>query len=255
VPSVLITGASRGIGRATAVEFASNGYRVVATARSLASLDGLAVDQRLILDVTDQKSVDDAIAKAGDIDVLVSNAGSVFHGSIEASPPDEVARLYDSNTVGALRVVQAVLPQMRERASGRLLFVSSVTGRVALPGSGAYAASKWALEAIVETLAMEVQHLGLIASLLEPGPVRSGALGDVPNYALSDDPYSPVWSRRAGFRPLILTPEEVAAAILEAAQRPSLPLRVPIGRWAREVLAKREAGPFDSPFALLPTDL
>ena len=130
--SVLITGASKGIGRATAAEFARRGHRVVATARDPRSLTGLDVDQRLPLDVTDPASVAAAVEAAGEIDVLVSNAGVIFYAAVEAIPPDKFAEIFDLNTVGALRVAQAVLPGMRARGHGRLLFMSSVAGRIVL---------------------------------------------------------------------------------------------------------------------------
>ncbi len=182
--SVLITGASKGIGRATAAEFARRGHRVVATARDPRSLTGLDVDQRLPLDVTDPASVAAAVEAAGEIDVLVSNAGVIFYAAVEAIPPDKFAEIFDLNTVGALRAAQAVLPGMRARGHGRLLFMSSVAGRMVLPPGAAYAATKWALEALVEGLAIEVAPFGLEAALLEPGAVSSGALDDVTRYDL-----------------------------------------------------------------------
>nr|WP_244188187.1 SDR family NAD(P)-dependent oxidoreductase [Streptomyces regalis] len=135
--SILITGASKGVGRATAAELAKRGHRVIATARDPRSLDGLEVAERLRLDVTDQASVDAAIKDAGEIDTLISNAGAIFAAAVEASPLDEIERLYSHNTVGAIRVTQAVLPQMRQRNKGRLIFVSSVGGRTVHPSQAA----------------------------------------------------------------------------------------------------------------------
>ncbi|EWM18548.1 SDR family NAD(P)-dependent oxidoreductase [Kutzneria sp. 744] len=111
--SVLITGASKGIGRAIAVELAGRGHRVVATARQPETLADLDVDQRLRLDVTDQDSVDRAVEAAGSIDVLVSNAGATLRAPLESVPLSEVEKLFQLNTFGALRVAQAVLPAMR----------------------------------------------------------------------------------------------------------------------------------------------
>ena len=130
--SVLITGASRGIGRAIALELAGRGHRVIATARQPESLADLPVDQRLQLDVTDQDSVDQAIKDAGEIDVLVSNAGAAVRAPLESVPLAELEQLFQLNTFGPLRVVQGVLPAMRERGSGRLVFVSSIQGRLVL---------------------------------------------------------------------------------------------------------------------------
>jgi NAD(P)-dependent dehydrogenase (short-subunit alcohol dehydrogenase family) len=247
--SVLITGASKGIGRATAVEFARRGYRVVATARDPRSLADLDVDQRLALDVTDAGSVAAAVGAAGEIDVLLSNSGVIFYAEVEATPADKFAELFDLNTVGALRVAQAVLPGMRARGHGRLLFMSSVVGRVVRPPGAAYAATKWALEALVEALAIEVAPFGLEAALLEPGAVSSGALDDVTRYSLPDDPYQALGgSNGGGAGREMMTPEEVARGVADAAEAPELPLRIPLGDTARAVLAARRAAPDTVPF-------
>lgn len=245
--SVLITGASKGIGRATAAELARRGHRVVATARDPRTLADLPVDQRLALDVTDPASVAGAVAQAGEIDLLVSNAGLIFYAAVEATPPDEFARLFDLNTLGALRVAQAVLPAMRAQGHGRLLFVSSVVGRIVRPEDAAYAATKWALEAVVEALAIETAPFGLEAALLEPGQVSSGALDHVTRYALPDDPYAHL-APAPGSAAAMITPEQAAIEIADAAESPRLPLRVPIGDPARAVLAARRAAPDTEPF-------
>jgi NADP-dependent 3-hydroxy acid dehydrogenase YdfG len=250
--SVLITGASKGIGRALAVEFTARGHRVVATARDPRTLATIDVDQRLALDVTDGGSVAAAVAAAGPVDVLVSNAGNIFHAAVEATPADELLRLLDQNTVGAIRVAQALLPQMRERGSGRLMFMSSVVSGLVLPGSAAYAATKWALEAMVEGLATEVGHFGVSATLLQPGAVSSGALDDVLTYRLDDDPYAPLFAQRGDRKAGMLTPEEVAMAVVDAAELAVLPLRIPIGAASRDVLAARRAAPADAPFLPFP---
>jgi NADP-dependent 3-hydroxy acid dehydrogenase YdfG len=247
VPSVLITGASKGIGRATAAEFASRGYRVIATARDPRTLEDLDVAQRLRLDVTDQAAVDEAIAAAGQVDILVSNAGVIFLAAVEASPVAEIERLFAQNTAGAMRVAQAVLPQMRERRDGRLLFVSSALGRLVLPGQAAYAASKWALEALVESLAIEATPFGIHATLLEPGAVSSGALDEPQTYRLPDDPYPALLTGRIDPRGFV-TPEQVAAVIADAGELDSPPLRLPVGDMAAALLAARKAAPENVPF-------
>jgi NAD(P)-dependent dehydrogenase (short-subunit alcohol dehydrogenase family) len=245
--SILITGASKGIGRATAAELSRRGHRVIATARDPRALDGLDAAERLRLDVTDQASVDAAVGKAGEIDTLISNAGVIFRAAVEASPPAEIERLYALNTAGAVRVAQAVLPQMRQRRHGRLLFVSSVGGRTVFPGNAAYAATKWALEAFAEALAMEVASFGVDVTLAQPGPVSTGALDDPLAYRLPGDPYADLLGGGIP-RDLMISPEEVGAAIADLAEQATVPLRVPIGRVAEQTLAARDAAPYDRPF-------
>jgi NAD(P)-dependent dehydrogenase (short-subunit alcohol dehydrogenase family) len=247
VSCILITGASKGVGRAVAAELARRGHRVVATARDPSTLDDLDVDQRLRLDVTDQSTVDAAVAEAGPIDVLISNAAEIFAAAVEASPIEEIERLFRLNTAGAIRVAQAVLPQMRARRAGRLIFVSSAGGRTVNPGTLAYGATKWALEAFAEGLAIELADLGIDVTLPEPGPISTGALDDIRTYRLLDDPYPELVGRPIPPE-LMDTPEYVAAAIADLVEADHVPLRVPVGRVAEQVLAARDAAPYDRPF-------
>src|SRR6202050_3393577 len=234
--TVLVTGAGRGIGRAITEEFIRRGHRVIGTARDPRSLQDLDLDQRLTLDVTDDASVAAAFAAAGDVDIVVINPAEIFYAAVEAMPLPELLRLFDLNTVGAIRVAQAALPGMRARGDGKLLFMSSVLGRVVLPLGSAYASTKWALEALVESLAIEVAPFGVQAALLEPGAVSSGALDNVTSYTLPDDPYAGLRGDDEGRRAL-MTPQEVAAGVADAAQAPRLPLRIPLGGTARAILA------------------
>lgn len=247
--TVLITGANRGIGRAMAEEFVRRGYRVVATARDPATLAQVDAHERLALDVTDDASVREAVEAAGDIDVVVANAGQIFYAAVEAIPTAQLQHLLNLNTIGAIRVAQAVLPQMRTRGAGKLLFMSSVMGRVVRSPNSAYAATKWALEALVEALAVEVEQFGIQVTLLEPGAVSSGALENVTTYALLDDPYTAFLSGR-GPRAGMISPEQVASAVVDAADTARLPLRIPIGDAARALMAARRAAPDDVPFVM-----
>jgi NAD(P)-dependent dehydrogenase (short-subunit alcohol dehydrogenase family) len=250
VARVLITGASKGIGRATALELAKRGHQVVATARDPRSLDGIPADTCLSLDVTDQASVDQAVAAAGPIDTLISNAGETARGPVETTPLAEFDHLFQLNTLGALRVTQAVLPGLQARGGGHVLFVSSILGRLTIPLSGAYAASKWALEAIAETLAVEAGHFGVKVTLLEPGAVSSGALDRPRTYLADDDPYRPLAAQLADARGSFITVEEVAAAIADAVEHDNPPFRIPVGTPAETVLAARSASPPELPFRI-----
>ncbi|MFI5610296.1 SDR family oxidoreductase [Amycolatopsis sp. NPDC051903] len=252
--SVLITGASRGIGRAIAIELAGRGHRVIATARRPETLAELPVDRRLRLDVTDQDSVDAAIRDAGEVDVLVSNAGESVRAPLESVPLDEVERLFRLNTLGALRVAQGVLPAMRARGAGRLVFVSSIQGRMVLPLIGPYGATKWALEAIAETLAIETRRFGIQVSLVQPGAVSSGGGERAKVHFDEADPYAPLLDALAVLRGEVVTPEAVAATVADTIEQAEPPLRVPGGAPAKSVLEARKAAPEDRPFLMTEID-
>jgi NADP-dependent 3-hydroxy acid dehydrogenase YdfG len=234
---VLITGSSQGIGRATAIELAARGHEVIATARRPQTLTDLPAIERLALDVTDQASVDAAITRAGEIDVLVSNAGATLRGTVEHTPLAEFERLYELNTIGALRVVQAVLPGMRQRGSGKIIFVSSILGRLTIPLIGAYAQSKWALEAIAETLALEVGPLGIEVSVLEPAMVSTEGPRSATNHKDDTAGYAALWER-LGQMPanLAIGAEDVARAVADTVEGDHLPLRSAVGATAQHIL-------------------
>ena len=171
--SVLITGASRGIGRATASRLSRNGWEVYAGVRSAADGDALVAElgdrvHPVVLDVTDAEQVaalDAALPST--LDALVNNAGSVVGGPIEAVPAAELRRQLEVNVVGQVAVTQAVLPRLR-RSRGRIVFVSSVSGRISTPMTGAYSGSKFALEAIADALRLELRPWRLPVVLVEP---------------------------------------------------------------------------------------
>jgi NAD(P)-dependent dehydrogenase (short-subunit alcohol dehydrogenase family) len=246
--SVLITGASRGIGRAIAIELSGRGHRVIATARRPETLADLPVDQRLRLDVTSGESVEAAIRDAGEIDVLVSNAGETVRAPLESVPISELERLFQLNTFGALRVAQGVLPAMRERGAGRLVFVSSIQGRLVIPMIGPYAASKWALEAIAETLAIETRHFGIKVSIMQPGAVSSGGAERAKLFLKENDPYTPLYEALGVLRGESVTPQDVAAAVADTIEQPDPPLRVPVGVPAKRALQARKDASETEPF-------
>ncbi|RQS04314.1 MULTISPECIES: SDR family NAD(P)-dependent oxidoreductase [unclassified Burkholderia] len=173
-----ITGAARGFGRIWAEAALARGDRVAATARNAGSLDVLAERYGdrvlpLALDVTDAQQVADAVTQAhqhfGRLDVVLNNAGYALVAAIEEATVDDVKAEFETNFFGALRVIQAALPVLRSQRSGHILGVSSVAGIVAGPISGFYNASKWALEALHDSLAQEVANFGIKVTLIEPG--------------------------------------------------------------------------------------
>jgi NAD(P)-dependent dehydrogenase (short-subunit alcohol dehydrogenase family) len=251
---VLITGASRGIGRRVAEELSARGHEVIATARDAGALADVPAVARLPLDVTDENSVRAAVAAAGPVDVLVSNAGATVRAPMETVPVAEVRRLFDLNTFGALRVAQAVLPGMRERGQGQLIFLSSVQGRLAIPLIGPYSASKWALEAIAETLAIETAHFGISVHLIEPAAVSSGGAERASVFLDDGNPYRPLLDQVRRFRSAPVTVDEVASVVARALEDDRSPLRIPVGDPAATVLAARKAAPEDVPFLAAPLD-
>jgi NAD(P)-dependent dehydrogenase (short-subunit alcohol dehydrogenase family) len=240
----LITGCSSGFGRATAVELKKRGYEVVATARRTETIADLDADERLALDVTDDASVQAAVAAAGTIDVLVNNAGIGMGGPVELVPVAEVKRLFETNFFGPLRMIQAVVPQMRARGGGVIVNVSSVSGRVAAPLSGFYAASKFALEAMSEAMHVEAGHFGIRTIVIEPGFFKTNISESHLDYGVDAPPYDELavimgkLSAQLG-RDAAPGPEVVAAAIADALETPESAWRVPVGTDAEMVIGAR----------------
>jgi NADP-dependent 3-hydroxy acid dehydrogenase YdfG len=169
--TVLITGCSSGIGRATAQVLASNGFDVYATARRTESIADLeaAGCKTLALDVTSEESMAAAVAAIPQgIDALVNNAGIQEVGAIESVPMDRVRGLFETNVFGPVRLAQLVLPQMRERGAGTILTVGSMNGKFTWPGTGYYCGTKHALEAISDALRYETRPFGVRTVLVEP---------------------------------------------------------------------------------------
>jgi NAD(P)-dependent dehydrogenase (short-subunit alcohol dehydrogenase family) len=181
VAVAVITGCSSGFGKLTALEFARRGNRVFATMRNTAKDGPLQAEavaagvsvEVLQLDVNERASVEKAVAevirRAGRIDVLVNNAGISTQGPIEDFDDDEVAAVFETNVFGVIRVTRAVLPHMRAQRSGTILTVGSLSGKVAAPYGGIYAASKHALEALSDALYYEVHAFGIRVVLVDPG--------------------------------------------------------------------------------------
>ena len=178
--SVLITGASSGIGRASALLLAEKGYQVAATSRSIGRLAGLRREAERIgsihcveLDVDSDRSVSEATASVieayGRVDVLVNNAGYGLWGPVQSFSLEELQSQLETNFFGAFRMMKAVLPSMTAAGGGTIINVSSVEGRLATPFSGGYAASKFALEGLSEAMRFELWPLGIRVAVVEPG--------------------------------------------------------------------------------------
>jgi NAD(P)-dependent dehydrogenase (short-subunit alcohol dehydrogenase family) len=245
--TVLITGATDGLGRATALLLAQEGYRVFAAGRSAekrASLDREAAQQNLSLETLEMDVADDGSARrgvarvlehAGSIDVLVNNAGVGYIAVMEEVRMEDLRRQFEVNFFGAVRLIQAVLPEMRVRRRGRIINMSSISGKIATPLFGPYSSSKFALEAMSDALRMELRPFGIHVVLIEPGYIRTGfenASVDLSSaYAARAEksPYAAIYSgfRRAwkrttrppsGAKPKkpATTPEDCARVVLRA---------------------------------------
>ena len=240
--SVLITGTSKGIGFETALSFARAGYQVFATMRNpeaAASLKQHITDESLPIllykmdvdaDDSVKQCVDKIIQEHGTIDVLVNNAGIERHGSLEELPMADFKAVMETNYFGVIRCIKAVLPQMRQNASGCIINVTSVAGKIANSPLGAYAASKHALEAISESLAQEVKPFNIRVAIVEPGIINTSMAQGIS--VDSNSKYPQVLRFGALFTESLKNPTPatlVADTMLEIANSSSWKLRYPVG--------------------------
>lgn len=241
-PVAVVTGASTGIGHATAATLQKAGFRVFGTSRRAVPqrADGVTM---LTCDVTDDASVaklvNDVLADAGRIDLLVNNAGFGLLGAAEESSIAQAQALFDVNVFGVLRVTNAVLPAMRRQGSGRIINLSSVLGFIPAPYSALYASTKHALEGYSESLDHELRSFGIRVVLVEPAYTRT-AFGE--NLVKADRPIGVYESARADINEVLqkamLTadaPQIVAETILQAATASIPKVRYTAGKMARKV--------------------
>lgn len=252
-----ITGCSTGFGRQIATEVLGRGGRAVVTARDPRKLDDIVEGHgeralSLALDVTNPEQVREAVGKAeerfGRIDVLVNNAGYGYYAAIEEGEEEEARAMFDANLFGLLDIMKAVLPGMRERRGGHIVNISSVGGLIGFPGSGYYAASKFAVEGASEALSKEVEPLGIKVTIVEPGPFRTDFAGrsirrsqyQIKDYG--DTAGTRIQSNiaRSGKQPG--DPERAARAIVEAVESDKPPLRLLLGGGAPDAVREKLAG-------------
>jgi NAD(P)-dependent dehydrogenase (short-subunit alcohol dehydrogenase family) len=256
----VVTGSSSGIGLATSLALARNGYLTYATMRNLAkrnSFESIADKQHLPirvvqLDVTDENSIKSAIesilSEAGRIDLLVNNAGYVLTGAFEDIGINEIKALYETNVFGVIRVTQAVLPIMRKQGSGRIINISSGAGRIGYPGGSAYVSSKFALEGLSESMAYEIEQFGIRTVLVEPGFVRT-KIGE--NMAISkktqdpNSPYSQMMQMMSSNQERMLEngsdADLVASVVAEAATAKEPNFRYLAGKDVQQMMAAKKS--------------
>lgn len=174
---ILITGCSTGIGRELCKILFDKGYTVVATARNVDTLNDLSASLKVSLDVTQKDSISVAINKVisqfHKIDILVNNAGYSVRGALEEINIDDTKNMFNVNVFGIINMVQAVVPQMRERGSGKIVNIGSISGKFVQAINGAYCASKFAVEALSDTLRLELSNYNIQVSVIEPGPMKT----------------------------------------------------------------------------------
>lgn len=270
--TILITGATAGIGRHAALELVRQGQHVIASGRREAALATLKAEasalsatsggrlDTIVLDVTDVASVAsavtavDALTSSRGLDVLVNNAGYGQMGPVEEVSDAELRRQFDTNVFGLMAVTRAFLPRMRARGEGRIVNVGSIGGRYTFPLMGAYNSTKYAVESLSDALRIELALFGIDVSIIEPGPIATEfndrAMETIDTAALSGSPYAPVVAQAEAFRKRFEAqsagPEVTTNAIVHAAlsSRPRIRYVVP-----------RSAALMLSIVALLPTRL
>ncbi|HSV47727.1 MAG TPA: oxidoreductase [Ramlibacter sp.] len=241
----LITGVSSGFGRELAEAALARGDKVVGTLRQAAQAQAfsqLAPDRSLgvVLDVTNSVAIpaalQQALALAGHIDVLVNNAGYGFFAAIEETTMAEARQVMETNFFGLLTVTQALLPHLRSRRRGHVINLSSMAGIVGLPGCGLYNASKFAVEGLTEALAIELAPLGIHVTVIEPGGFRTnfGAGSMRMGERIIDDYAQTAGRSRQGMQAFSAhakgDPKKAAAAILQVVDTPNPPLRLVLGQ-------------------------
>jgi NAD(P)-dependent dehydrogenase (short-subunit alcohol dehydrogenase family) len=237
----LVTGASSGFGRLTALGLQQRGYRVFGTSRR--EQPATSTVEMLVLDVCSDASVQECVAhvleRAGQIDLLVNNAGILHVNLVEETPLEVAKALFETNFFGVARMTNAVLPSMRQRRQGRIINVGSLAGLVAVPAEAFYSAGKFALEGFSEALRIEVEPFGIKVSLIEPGFFRTELHA---NDSRTGSPISDYDQMRRTLQKAIKQklenggdPAEVAQLIVRVAEEHSPALRYRVGNDARWV--------------------
>ena len=250
-PVWFITGCSTGFGRELSTILLKRGYRVVATARDQAKIADLVAGHErtglaLALDVDKQDQIDAAVkaaaARFGRIDVLVNNAGYGYLAAVEEGDDADVRAMFDTNFFGLAAMTRAVLPIMRAQKSGAIVNVSSMGGFIGFPGSGYYAATKFAVEGLSESLSKEVGPMGIKVIIVEPGPFRTdwgGRSLKTPKKPVDAYADTAIARRKqiqsySGSQPG--DPVRASEAIIDTVEREKPPLRLPLGSVAYEAM-------------------
>jgi len=249
---VLVTGASRGIGRALCLELAGRGRRVYGTARTWPEAEGTLPFEAIEMDVTNDASVSAAVHRLleseGRIDILVNNAGIGLSGPVEETPLEPAQRLFDTNYFGTVRTIRAVLPAMRRQGSGTVANVASAAGKIGIPFQSHYAASKFAVEGFSEALYHELLPLGIRVLLIEPGDVRTAIWRDSEHVNPANSLYATALARFHAVKAREMgdaaePPERTARKIADILESGDRGLRHPVAGMAGLFLLARKLAP------------
>ncbi len=251
MPTILITGTSSGIGRATAKHFASEGWNVVATMRNPDDAGDLSEDTMVLpLDVTNRDSIEKAVADTvdafGGLNVLVNNAGFAVIGALEAVSVEQIEQQFAVNVLGTMAMTQAVLPQLRAQKSGTIVNISSIVGRFTYPLGAIYDASKFAVEGFSEAMRFELETIGARIKIVEPGLIasdfgtRSMQFAHDPKLTAYQPLVDAMGAMAAKFSEMAEPADVVAEAVWQAVTDGTDTLRYPAGQAAHAALADRE---------------
>ncbi len=248
----LITGVSSGLGRAFAAAALSDGHRVIGTVRRAEDAQAFAASEHaypLLLDVTDYAALPEAVRhaerEAGQVDVLVNNAGYGHEGILEESSLDDLQRQFAANVFGPVAMIKAVLPGMRERRRGHIINVTSMGGFITMPGISFYCGSKFALEGLSESLGKEVAPFGIHVTALAPGQFRTDWAGrsmdraprSIGDYDAVMDPIRTARQNKSGNQPG--DPDKAAQALLRLVEARNPPARLFLGEDALDLVTRK----------------
>ncbi len=239
---ILITGTSRGLGRALAIELSERNYAVIAAARKINDLKDLNVLKTISLDVTNDEQITKAAADCGGIDILINNAAYTVAGPLESIPIEEIKKEYETNVIGPLKLIKTFLPGMREKGGGIIVNISSAADRFAPPYGGSYSSAKAALAMMSEALHFELKHFGIKVILIESGSIKTDM--PVKQKHFTSPEYQPLDEQmKLRFDDYLKNdkrpePSEIAGIIADKMEDPETNFKVPVGKDAEYMISQ-----------------
>jgi NAD(P)-dependent dehydrogenase (short-subunit alcohol dehydrogenase family) len=241
---VLITGTSRGLGRALANELSGKNYNVIASSRNIKDIENLETYKKISLDVTDDVQIKQAAQECGDIDVLINNAAYTVAGPLEAIPIKEIRKEYETNVIGPLKLIQTFIPGMRKKGKGIIVNISSSADRFAPPYGGSYSSAKAALAMMSEALHFEVSHFGIKVILIEAGAIKTNMPLKQKHFTINEysglDAQMKTRAKKYFQEDTRPEPDVIAKMIVEKIEDPQSKFKIPIGKDAEYMIPLRQ---------------